>query len=166
MKIGIAGGSNSNSSGSGNKSGMKLHGLDKTESKREEREVEELLRVWKANVGKIRAGVVALGKIEERGANTRTGTVSGTVPLPAAVPTSAALIIPELSGVPIIKTLPRREGNSIPTCVLCGLNRDERVGKVDGDDVQDCFGEWWVEWWGHVDCEWFWDVYEGELRSR
>jgi hypothetical protein len=50
-------------------------------------------------------------------------------------------------------------------CVLCGLKRDERVEKVDGV-VEDSFGEWWSEHWGHVACRNFWREHRGELAKQ
>jgi len=35
------------------------------------------------------------------------------------------------------------------------LKRDERVARVEFG-VEDSFGEWWVEHWGHRTCRNFW----------
>ncbi len=50
-------------------------------------------------------------------------------------------------------------------CFLCGLKREERVIGVDGE-VEDSFGEWWVEYWGHRGCVNWWIEWEGKLRGR
>lgn len=44
-------------------------------------------------------------------------------------------------------------------CIICGLKREECVGKVDFE-VEDSFGEWWVEYWGYRVCKNFWIEYE------
>jgi len=48
---------------------------------------------------------------------------------------------------------------------VCALKRNERVVKVDFE-VEDVFGEWWTEHWGHKACVAFWLGNEGRLRSR
>ncbi len=50
-------------------------------------------------------------------------------------------------------------------CALCGIRRDERVPGVDMG-VEDSFGEFWVEFWGHRDCRDFWGDYRGLLSQR
>ena len=54
---------------------------------------------------------------------------------------------------------------AVKQCVVCALKRNERASKVDGE-VQDVFGEYWVEHWGHKTCVAFWKGHELELRSR
>lgn len=139
--------------------GMKLAGVDRAESGREEREVGEVVRVWRAQVGRLRALVAS--------ANAR---------LP---PGEKHLFVPEMGESMVVRV---EEGlglglvvKSGKPCALCGLRREERVRGVDplrdGDGgeggVEDSFGEWWVEFWGHRGCRNFW---EGEgvrlLRGR
>jgi hypothetical protein len=75
-----------------------------------------------------------------------------------------ALRVPEVAVGLAVST-----AKGVPTapraCVVCGLKRDERVAKVDGE-VEDSFGEWWVEFWGHRECRNFWVGHERELRQR
>ncbi len=124
--------------------GMKLASVDKSQAAHEDREAAEVVAVWKRQVGRLR-GVVA-------GVNAAAGQ---------------ALRVPEVGleggggGVRTVKgalAAPR-------ACVVCGLKRDERVAKVDGE-VEDSFGEWWVEFWGHRECRNFWVGHEKELRQR
>ncbi|KAM7197726.1 hypothetical protein V8F33_005450 [Rhypophila sp. PSN 637] len=130
-------------SAAGGKGGMKLAGIDKTQSARDDREATEVINVWKAQVGRLRSAVAA--------ANT---AAAGTNPLK----------VPELSlhvsthAAPNVVTAPK-------PCVVCGLKRDERIAKVDFD-VEDSFGEWWVEFWGHRACRNFWLQHEAKLRQR
>ena len=135
MKIGPA----------GKQGSMKLTGVDKTESRREDQEAAELVRLWKQRVGPLRSTLATVNvHLPDRG-----------------------LVLPE-----IFETMPVRAGmlgegtvTAPKACFLCGLKRDERVLKVDVD-VQDSFGEWWIEHWGHVDCVRFWDGYKGSLAQR
>ncbi|KAK4199044.1 hypothetical protein QBC40DRAFT_228759 [Triangularia verruculosa] len=125
----------------GGKPGMKLTGVDKTQSVREEQEVAEVIEVWKKQVGRLRGVVAAM--------NTAHGE---------------SLKVPELAQNMTVTTV-----KNVPTapkaCVVCGLKRDERVTKVDYE-VEDSFGEWWIEFWGHRQCANFWLEHEKELRQR
>lgn len=121
--------------------GMKLAGVDKTQSAREDREAADVVAVWRDNVGRLRSAVAA-------------AKAAGKVNLK----------VPELN-----ETMPIQTAKQAPTapkpCVICGLKRDERVGKVD-HEVEDSFGEWWVEHWGHRACKNFWIEHEQKLRQR
>ncbi|KAL7946230.1 hypothetical protein V8C42DRAFT_28663 [Trichoderma barbatum] len=121
--------------------GMKLAGVDKTQSAREDREAADLVAVWREYVGRLRSAVAA--------ANTE-GRLN--------------LKVPELSENLLVQT-----AKMVPTgpkpCIICGLKREERVIKVDYD-VEDSFGEWWVEHWGHRACKNFWTQHEQNLRQR
>ena len=135
MRIGAA-------SASGKSGGMKLTGVDKGENAREEREVADVLRLWRAQLGKLRSAV--------------TGT--GNASLPS---------IPELIEAPMVRVAKEVDGG-VPApkqCIVCALKRNERVAKVDFD-VEDVFGEWWIEHFGHKSCVAFWFANEGRLRSR
>ena len=55
--------------------------------------------------------------------------------------------------------------SSTYACALCGLRRDERLSAID-IDINDSFGEFWVEHWGHKDCLEFWDAYIDLLHQR
>ena len=130
---------------SGKQGGMKLTGVDKTESRREDQEAAELLRIWRQQIGLLRSAVA---------------TFKGTNHNPGLVP-------PELA-----ENMPVRLGKSgegavtaPKACFLCGVKRDERVLKVDVD-VEDSFGEWWTEHWGHVDCVKWWAEQKTQLIQR
>jgi hypothetical protein len=125
------------------KGGMKLSGVDKAETTKEEREATELIRIWKEHVGRLRSAVAA--------ANSSLHDPS------------AHLVVPEITETMTVKA----EGalTAPKACVVCGLKREERIAKVD-HNVEDSFGEWWVEHWGHRACKNFWQEHENELRSR
>jgi len=128
----------------GKPGGMKLSSVDKTEVKREEREAAEFIRVWKGNLGSIRAALAQVsGKIEGR-----------------------PLTLPEIAEGMSVRAL-KGEGavGKSSVCFLCGLKREERVGGVDGE-ILDGWGEWWVEFWGHVECKTFWEEHERFLQRR
>lgn len=127
-------------SASGSK-GMKLAGVDKTQAQREDREAADVVAVWREQVGRLRSAVTV--------ANGSAKT---------------SLKVPELS-----ETLSAHTTKLLATapkpCVICGLKRDERISKVDFE-VEDSFGEWWVEHWGHRACKNFWIEHEKSLRQR
>lgn len=117
--------------------GMKLSNIDKAESAREAREAEEVLIAWKEIVGSLRT---------------------------ACAGTGAGFKVPEITDKLPITTV--KGGFTAPkACLVCGLKREERVSKVDVN-VEDSFGEWWVEHWGHRTCRNFWIQQEYHLRLR
>ena len=126
-------------------SGMKLAGVDKAETRREDQEAAEALRVWKQQVGPLRSTISMVN-----------------VHLPGS-----GLVIPDMADVMPIRVIRPNEGavTAPKCCFLCGIKRDERVAKVDVD-VEDSFGEWWREHWGHVDCVAFWSRHKDSLRQR
>jgi hypothetical protein len=136
MKIGPA--------AAGGKGGMKLTGVDKAETTREDREVADVVRIWKDQLGRLRSAVaVANSSIHEA---------------------SAHLVIPEIHETMPVKT--QDGGLTAPKqCIICGLKREERISKVDFE-VEDSFGEWWVEHWGHRACRNFWQEHESKLKHR
>ncbi|KAE9379221.1 hypothetical protein N431DRAFT_478285 [Stipitochalara longipes BDJ] len=136
MKIGPA--------AAGGKGGMKLTGVDKAEAIREDREAADVVRVWREQLGRLRSAVAV--------ANSNFKDAS------------SHLVIPELSEVMHIKT---QEGALMAPkpCLICGLKREERINKVDVR-VEDSFGEWWVEHWGHRACRNFWLEHESKLKHR
>ncbi|TAQ87771.1 hypothetical protein B7494_g3929 [Chlorociboria aeruginascens] len=105
----------------GSKGGMKLTGLDKTEITREDREVADVVRLWREQLGRIRSAVaIANSSMQE---------------------SAGRLVIPELSEVMYVKT--QKGGLTAPKpCLVCGLKRDERVDLVD-IQVEDSFHQWW-----------------------
>lgn len=125
--------------------GMKLAGVDRTQAAREDREAADIAGVWREHVGRLRSAVAA--------ANAAAGR-SGQ---------------PQLRVPEVAENLPVTTAKVVPTapkaCVVCGLKRDERVTKVDFE-VEDSFGEWWIEHWGHRACRNFWAEHEKQLRSR
>ncbi|KAK7422868.1 hypothetical protein QQZ08_009317 [Neonectria magnoliae] len=122
--------------------GMKLAGVDKTQSAREDREAADVAAVWRGQVGRLRSAVAA---------------VKGTGKAPT-------LRVPEIS-----ETMHVQTARLVPTapkaCIICGLKREERVTKVDYE-VEDSFGEWWADHWGHKACKNFWIQHEQMLRQR
>jgi hypothetical protein len=136
MKIGPA--------AAGGKGGMKLTGVDKAEATREDREAADVVRVWREQLGRLRSAIaVANSSIKD---------------------SSAHLMIPEINEVMHVKT---QEGalTAPKPCIICGLKREERISKVDVQ-VEDSFGEWWVEHWGHRACRNFWVEHESKLKHR
>ena len=127
--------------------GMKLATVDKAQTAREDREAADVVSTWNEQVGRLRSAVAA--------ANTslQDNTAAG-----------GHLKIPEIKDTMQVQT-----AKAVPTapkaCLICGLKRDERLAKVDVD-VEDSFGEWWVDHWGHTACRRFWLQHEAVLRQR
>jgi hypothetical protein len=125
------------------KGGMKLTGVDKAEATREEQEAVDLVRIWREQIGRLRSAVAAANS------SLRDQSVH--------------LAVPEINETMNVKT----EGTltAPKACVICGLKREERIPKVDFQ-VEDSFGEWWVEHWGHRACRNFWQEHESKLNQR
>lgn len=126
---------------------MKLAGLDSNEARREEAEVEDVLKIWREQVGRLRTAVTAAAG----------ASASGGLP-----------VVPEMASTMPIRVAKQAEGGVVSTgsCALCGLKREERVVKVDVG-VEDSFGEWWVEGTNmHVACWTFWGVHKDRLKGR
>ncbi|KOS17115.1 hypothetical protein ESCO_006053 [Escovopsis weberi] len=121
--------------------GMKLAGVDKTQSAKEDREVADVVAVWQEQVGRLRSAVTA--------ANAAGQTGLKVPELREGMQVSTAKMVP---------TSPK-------ACIVCGLKRDERISKVDYE-VEDSFGEWWAEHWGHRSCKNFWTEHERRIRQR
>ncbi|RFU35751.1 hypothetical protein B7463_g625, partial [Scytalidium lignicola] len=136
MKIGPA--------SAGGKGGMKLTGVDKAETTREDREAADVVRIWKDQLGRLRSTVA-----------TANSSIQDS---------SKHLTIPEINDVMHVKTQSGALTAPKP-CLICGLKRDERIDKVDVY-VEDSFGEWWTEHWGHRACKNFWLEQEKKLRRR
>ena len=136
MKIGPA---------SGKSSGMKLTGVDKGESRREDQEAAEVLDIWRKQLGPIRSLISVLNS-QHPGNGLTLPDISENMPVRVVKPSEGAVTAPKC-------------------CFLCGIKRDERVAKIDVD-VEDSFGEWWCEHWGHVDCVHFWEKYKDSLPQR
>ncbi|KKY21347.1 hypothetical protein UCRPC4_g03783 [Phaeomoniella chlamydospora] len=127
--------------GTGTSRGMKLTALDKTESLKEEREVEELIGVWQRNAHAFNSLVTKAGL---RSKSMVSLTLHG-------------LKVRQITGVGAF--------TAKEPCALCGLKRDERVIGVDVD-IEDSFGEWWIDYWGHRGCWQWWEDYNGLLKQR
>ena len=136
MKIGPA---------SGKTSGMKLAGVDKAETRREDQEAAEALRAWKQQVGVLRS-TISMINVYLPGGGLSMPDISEAMPIRVSKASEGTLTAPKC-------------------CFLCGIKRDERIAKVDVD-VEDSFGEWWREHWGHVDCVAFWSNHKASLRQR
>lgn len=121
--------------------GMKLTGIDRMQATREEREVAEVVTLWKEHVGQLRAVVGAANRGSEAKVKVPT--------LEAKMQVETAKLVP----------------TAVRACLICGLKREERVVGVDLE-VEDSFGEWWVEHWGHRACKEFWLEHEQQLRQR
>ncbi|KAI1743953.1 hypothetical protein F4680DRAFT_325529 [Xylaria scruposa] len=124
--------------------GMKLAGVDKTQTAREDREAADVVSNWKNQVGRLRAMVASVNSVKKS--------------------SGKPLKVPEITDTIQVQT-----AKDVPTdpkaCVICGLKRNERLAKVD-HEVEDSFGEWWAEHWGHVACKRFWLQHENTLRQR
>ncbi|KAF4439712.1 hypothetical protein F53441_12523 [Fusarium austroafricanum] len=122
--------------------GMKLAGVDKTQAAREDREAADVVAVWRQQVGRLRSAVAAAKSADK----------------------SLSLQVPEIS-----ENMQVQAAKMVPTapkaCIICGLKREERVAKVDYK-VEDSFGEWWLDHWGHRACKNFWTKHEQKLRQR
>lgn len=131
---------------SGKAGGMKLVGVDKAESRREDQEAAETLQIWKQQVGPLRSTIATLNG--QRSANERfkIPEIADNMPTRQGKPSEGMVTAPKC-------------------CFLCGIRRDERVAKVDVD-VEDSFGEFWVEHWGHIDCVDFWKNHKDILQQR
>lgn len=134
-------------SAAGSKGGMKLTGIDKTQATREDREAADVVGVWRDHVGKLKSAVAA----------ANIGIQKQIVKLePLQVPEINDHMI--VSMAKVVPTAPK-------ACCVCGLKRDERIKGVDFE-VEDSFGEWWVDHCGHRACLNFWLGNEERLRSR
>ena len=124
---------------SGKSGGMKLSSVSRNESAREEQEVVEVIEVWRRHAALFNSVTVSVGKR----------------PFPITADKAR-----------VITAAPSQGGLTAPhPCAICGLKRDERLAKVD-EDVEDSFGDWWIDYWGHVDCKRFWEESSNSLHQR
>ncbi|KAL8828907.1 MAG: hypothetical protein Q9191_002319 [Dirinaria sp. TL-2023a] len=123
--------------------GMKLAGVDRMESRREDQQAAEAVRIWQQEVGSLRTaiGVLKSHLTALQLAGSRTPEIKENMPIRTGKASDNARTAPKC-------------------CFLCGLKREERLDKVDVD-VFDNFGEWWTDHWGHTDCKVFWLEHEG-----
>lgn len=145
-------------------SGMKLTGVDKGEVSKEDREGLDVVQAWREQVGRLRSAVAGVNSIHPTASLGPVPDLQETIPVRIAKADEGAATAPQ-------------------PCALCGLKRNERVAKVDGD-VDDSFGEWWVEktsmhrgkWFllslslYHdsicIACRNFWEAHQDTLRQR
>lgn len=126
----------------GKSSGMKLSAVNKQEDVKEKQDAVDVLSLWRERSALFNTVVQAAGRR----------------PIPAVADPSALKVITARAEQGAIKA-------SHP-CALCALKRDERVLKLDEENVQDSFGEWWTEHWGHTACREFWETNQGLLGQR
>lgn len=124
---------------------IKLNSVNKSEGRREDHEVAEALTVWKQQLGSLRS-IIALVNVHLSDRGIAIPEISANMPIRAAKPSEGAITAPKC-------------------CFLCGIKRDERVLHTD-TNVEDSFGEWWTEHWGHVDCVVFWNELKSSLHQR
>lgn len=120
---------------------MKLSAVNKHEDVKEEQDAVDVLALWRERAALFNAIIQA----------------AGLRPIPPVADPSALKVVTarlEQGGL--------KAGHA---CALCALRRDERVLKVD-EGVQDSFGEWWTEHWGHTACRVFWERNSRLLGQR
>lgn len=126
----------------GKSSGMKLSAVNKHEDVKEKQDAVDVLSLWRERAALFNSVVQAAGRR----------------PIPAVADPNALKVVMARAETGAIKA-------SHP-CALCALKRDERVLKLDAENVQDSFGEWWTEHWGHTACREFWEANRGLLGQR
>ncbi|KAK4863439.1 hypothetical protein LT330_002217 [Penicillium expansum] len=127
---------------SGKAGGMKLNSVNKQETIKEEQDAVDVLTTWRERAVIFNAILQAAGQR----------------PIPTVQDPSALKVITARADQGALKA-------SHP-CALCSLKRDERVLRVDEQSVQDSFGEWWTEHWGHTACRQFWETNRNLLGQR
>lgn len=125
----------------GKPGGMKLSSVNKHEDVKEEQDAVDVLSLWRERAALFNAVI-------------QTAGLRPIPPIPGPSALKVIIAKPEQGGI--------KAGHA---CALCALKRDERVLKVD-EDVQDSFGEWWTEHWGHTGCRVFWERNSGLLGQR
>ncbi|KAJ5748569.1 uncharacterized protein N7511_010265 [Penicillium nucicola] len=118
----------------GKTGGMKLNSVNKHENIKEEQDAVNVLNLWRERAAIFNTVLQAAGQR----------------PIPAVPDPGALKVIVARSDQGALK--------ASHSCALCALKRDERVLRVDESDVQDSFGEWWTEHWGHTHCRQFWET--------
>ncbi|KAL4980342.1 hypothetical protein BDW66DRAFT_147293 [Aspergillus desertorum] len=124
---------------SGKAGGMKLSSLNKNEDIKEQQEAVDIINMWRDHAALFNSIIQAAGKR----------------PLQVILPNTRVIIATASQGA--IK--------APHVCALCGLKRDERIPRVD-ENVEDSFGEWWTEHWGHTECKQFWEDNRNLLGQR
>jgi hypothetical protein len=124
---------------SGKAGGMKLSSVSKTESVKEEQEAVDVIEAWRRHAAFFNSIILSSGA-------RPVPVVADKIPIETASPNQGAL-------------------KASHACAICGLKRDERLPKID-ENIEDSFGDWWVEHWGHTDCKRFWDENSRRLNQR
>ncbi|KAJ5649447.1 uncharacterized protein N7484_003170 [Penicillium longicatenatum] len=126
----------------GKPGGMKLSAVNKHEDVKESQDAVDVLRLWRERSALFNAIVQGVGQ--------------KAVPV-FTDPTALKVVVGRSEEGAIKASHP---------CALCALKRDERVLRVDEGDVNDSFGEWWTEHWGHTGCRMFWERNKDLLLQR
>ncbi|KAJ5468318.1 hypothetical protein N7475_006070 [Penicillium sp. IBT 31633x] len=127
---------------SGKAGGMKLNSVNKQENIKEEQDAVDVVTTWRERAAVFNIVLQAAGQR----------------PIPTVPDPSSLKVITARADQGALKA-------SHP-CALCSLKRDERVLRVDEQNVQDSFGEWWTEHWGHTACRQFWETNRHLLGQR
>ncbi|KAB8270920.1 hypothetical protein BDV30DRAFT_157890 [Aspergillus minisclerotigenes] len=123
----------------GKPGGMKLNTVNKNEDIKEQQEAVDVISMWRDRVALFNSVIQASGRRPISVIPTNIRAITAT-PEQGALKASHA-------------------------CALCGLKREERLPKVD-DQVEDSFGEWWTDHWGHTECRQFWETNVALLGQR
>ena len=118
---------------------MKLSSVNKGETVKEEREAAEAVEAWNSRMHHFSMVLKA----------------SGTA---MSLRLSMNLPVKPLTGPGIIQ--------ATIVCPVCGLKRSERLVGIDDVGVEDVFGEYWLENWGHKECAEWWYRWKEELAQR
>ncbi|KAL6236555.1 hypothetical protein BDW75DRAFT_206320 [Aspergillus navahoensis] len=124
---------------SGKAGGMKLSSLNKNEDIKEQQEAVDVINMWRDRAALFNSIVQAAGRRPVQ-------VILENVRVITATASQGAIRAPH-------------------ACALCGLKRDERIPRID-ENVEDSFGEWWTEHWGHTECRQFWEDNRGLLGQR
>ncbi|KAJ6021798.1 hypothetical protein N7540_007302 [Penicillium herquei] len=126
----------------GKSGGMKLSTVNKHEDVKESQDAVEVLSLWRERAALFNSVVQGVGQ----------------KPVPVVGDPAALKVVVAKVEVGAIK--------ASHACALCALRRDERVLRIDEGVVNDSFGEWWTEHWGHTGCRLFWERYKELLLQR
>ncbi|KAJ5676249.1 hypothetical protein N7462_009146 [Penicillium macrosclerotiorum] len=125
----------------GKAGGMKLSAVNKHEDVKEAQDAVDVLGAWRERAALFAAVVQSAGR----------------KPVPVVLEPGQLKVVTARAEAGALKA-----GHA---CALCALKRDERVLRLD-EEVQDSFGEWWTEHWGHTGCRVFWEENKESLGQR
>ncbi|KAJ5609805.1 hypothetical protein N7528_010372 [Penicillium herquei] len=125
----------------GKSGGMKLSTVNKHEDVKESQDAVEVLSLWRERAALFNSVVQGVGQ----------------KPVPVVGDPAALKVVVAKVEAGAVK--------ASHACALCALRRDERVLRID-EVVNDSFGEWWTEHWGHTGCRLFWERYKELLLQR